>query len=169
MPDILLFEDEADASIKKDMPPFRQISETVKTCRLGGGIILSEEHIFKVYISRETNKKVTKMIIFFSFSLYPIRYIIVCNISYVVKYMKNIKVILSTILILIINLFVGCSNINEKKEEKLDLFYDFRHESFERSLHVTDRSEIAAYCRGAKGAGKYYENRYQHENYGSHR
>lgn len=33
------------------------------------------------------------MIIFFSFSLYPIRYIIVCNISYVVKYMKNIKVI----------------------------------------------------------------------------
>ena len=88
MPDILLFEDEADASIKKDMPPFRQISETVKTCRLGGGIILSE-----VYISRETNKKVTKMIIFFSFSLYPIRYIIVCNISYVVKYMKNIKVI----------------------------------------------------------------------------
>ena len=93
MPDILLFEDEADASIKKDMPPFRQISETVKTCRLGGGIILSEEHIFKVYISRETNKKVTKMIIFFSFSLYPIRYIIVCNISYVVKYMKNIKVI----------------------------------------------------------------------------
>ena len=40
--------------------------------------------------------------------------------------MKNIKVILSTILILIINLFVGCSNINEKKEEKLDLFDVFK-------------------------------------------
>lgn len=40
--------------------------------------------------------------------------------------MKNIKVILSTILILIINLFVGCSNINEKKEEKLDLFDIFK-------------------------------------------
>lgn len=40
--------------------------------------------------------------------------------------MKSIKVILSTILILIINLFVGCSNINEKKEEKLDLFDVFK-------------------------------------------
>lgn len=40
--------------------------------------------------------------------------------------MKKIKVILSTILILIINLFVGCSNINEKKEEKLDLFDVFK-------------------------------------------
>lgn len=40
--------------------------------------------------------------------------------------MKNIKVILITILILIINLFVGCSNINEKKEEKLDLFDVFK-------------------------------------------
>lgn len=40
--------------------------------------------------------------------------------------MKNIKVILSAILILIINLFVGCSNINEKKEEKLDLFDVFK-------------------------------------------
>ena len=40
--------------------------------------------------------------------------------------MKNIKVILSTILILIINLFVGCCNINEKKEEKLDLFDVFK-------------------------------------------
>ena len=40
--------------------------------------------------------------------------------------MKNIKVILSTILILIINLFVGCSNINEKKDEKLDLFDVFK-------------------------------------------
>ena len=40
--------------------------------------------------------------------------------------MKDIKVILSTILILIINLFVGCSNINEKKEEKLDLFDVFK-------------------------------------------
>ena len=40
--------------------------------------------------------------------------------------MKNIKVILSTILILIINLFLGCSNINEKKEEKLDLFDVFK-------------------------------------------
>ena len=40
--------------------------------------------------------------------------------------MKNIKVILSKILILIINLFVGCSNINEKKEEKLDLFDVFK-------------------------------------------
>ena len=40
--------------------------------------------------------------------------------------MKNIKVILSTILILIIYLFVGCSNINEKKEEKLDLFDVFK-------------------------------------------
>ena len=40
--------------------------------------------------------------------------------------MKNIKVILSTIVILIINLFVGCSNINEKKEEKLDLFDVFK-------------------------------------------
>ena len=40
--------------------------------------------------------------------------------------MKNIKVILSTILILIINLFVGCSNINEKKEEKVDLFDVFK-------------------------------------------
>lgn len=40
--------------------------------------------------------------------------------------MKNIKIILSAILILIINLFMGCSNMDEKKTDNLDLFDVFK-------------------------------------------
>lgn len=55
--------------------------------------------------------------------------------------MKNIKVILSTILILIINLFVGCSNINEKKEEKLDLFDVFKGKDLAINYLINIRNE----------------------------